>query len=161
MACHLCNGHVVFLWGLKWRCIFFCALMGKGKNTNLYHIWTSIPLNRIASKERDLKRLMKKVWCGQPLNIQNLSKKLFGLAWQEKCNDENDDKGFLVLVLILPLNYCCKSICANAWYPFCWCCRHAFENEELYSKKNWWKQKMDWLRRYLTAGKNRRRNCIL
>ena len=60
---------------------------------------------------------MKKVWCGQPFNIQNLSQKLFGLAWQEKCNDENDDKGFLVLVLMLLLDYCCKGICicANAW----------------------------------------------
>ena len=58
---------------------------------------------------------MKKVWCGRPFNIQTLSQKLFGLAWQEKCNDENDDKGFLVLVLILPLDYCCKGICANAW----------------------------------------------
>ena len=66
-------------------------------------------------KERDLKRLMKKVWCGQPFNIQTFSQKLFGLAWQEKCNDENDDTGFVVLVLILPLDFCCKGICANAW----------------------------------------------
>ena len=74
-------------------------------------------LSTIAStpKERDLKRLMKKVWCGQPFNIQNLSQKLFGLAWQEKRNDENDDKGFLVLVLILPLDYYCKGIYANVW----------------------------------------------
>ena len=97
---------------------------------------------------------MKKVWCGQPFNIQNLSQKLFGLAWQEKCNDENDDKGFLVLVLILPLDYCCKGTGANEWImePFLLMLYTCVRKRGIVFLKRLMKAK-DGLPDYLTDGK--------
>ena len=48
-----------------------------------------------------------------------------------KCNDENDDKGFVVLVLMLLFGYCCKGMCANAWiFLFIYFARGKWSNHD-------------------------------